>query len=375
LKCLRAWLKFEFHPDILAQISFQYAELTKLIFSLTPELCKYQGSCVSHLIISTAGTHVNPAMETAKRDIGMRVIALIPYIQPAIQNKNKPMIECFQLIFTNLGMMYMEKILADPENEIFGVLLSLLAYNKGKIRFMCNFWKKFFKFIYQIKDEKIREAKIIQFEKIFKQALSITIQLLQIPEETFLLLNKTAILDEQFSDLVENRHDYNKIIKYIGGCLGVKTFWSLISEKFKTDISGISTNPMSVSHWAQLEATLAALGPAFLSIFIFLFLLESEPHDMLEIQDLLIMILSMTKDSIQLQRSIIEIISSVSSNLAAVEPIFKQALKHLFECLEIPLLKDQASDVLLDMLDHNKAFLAENSLLQDLLTSIFFIKN
>ncbi len=96
--------------------------------------------------------------------------------------------------------------------------------------------------------------------------------------------------------------------------------------------------------------------------------IDATQPDMEFLKDLFPLILSMTKESVQLQRTIIEILSSVSSVIAAISPVLKQALRHLFECLEIPLLREEASDVLLELLDNNKAFLAEHELLDDLLT-------
>ncbi len=257
---MRGWLNFEFHPDVLSQISFSYADLTKLIFTLEPHLCKNQAKCISHLIISTAGTHANPAMETAKRDIGMKVIALVPLISPALAEKNEPMVECFQTIFTTLGQTYMDKILEDPNSELYGILLKLLAYPGGKARHVCKFWKKLFKEIYGTTNEDVKKTKVEKMQETFKTALSVCVQLVQLPEGTFIALNKSSITAEEFSDVIDGRYYYQKIVKYIGGCLGAKNSWILIRDRFKNDIDLVGSNPTSVTYWTRLEATLTALG-------------------------------------------------------------------------------------------------------------------
>ena len=373
---MKSWLHFEFQPDILAQISFSYSELTKLVFTLQPQLCKNQSKCISHLIISTSGVHSNPAMETAKRDIGTYVISLVGLIGPALTEKNEDMITCFQTIFTTLGQTYMDKIMEDPASEFYGILLKLLSYPKGKIWAMCKFWKNLFKGIYTMKSEELKKAKVESLQAIFKSALMTCVDLMQLHEDVFLALNKTNINDEEFAEVRDARYHYRKIIKYIGACLGGKDSWIVIRDRFKQDIEAVAANPSAAICWSRLEAVLATLGPLLTCNIVVLndlCDLDSTAIDMEFLKDLFPLILSMTKDSVQLQRSIIQILSSVSSVMAAVEPVFKQALRHLFECVEIPLLKEEASEVLLKLLDDNKAFIAENELLGDLLTGNFVL--
>lgn len=78
----------------------------------------------------------------------------------------------------------------------------------------------------------------------------------------------------------------------------------------------------------------------------------------------------MTKEAIQLQRAILSILSSIAHVISALEPVLQLSLKHLFECLAIPLLKKEASSVLLTIFEQNANYICSSDILESLLKSI-----
>ncbi len=85
-------------------------------------------------------------------------------------------------------------------------------------------------------------------------------------------------------------------------------------------------------------------------------------------EELFQLVLRMNKEAIQLQRSILGILSAVSPLMATLEPLLKLSLTHLVGCLSLPLLKKEASDVLLEILEVNPRALSASSVFDDLLT-------
>ena len=78
LKCFKAWLAFEFHPDLVATIPYTYSELIKLTLGLDPQYITTQARCISYLIVSTSGSHSQQLLESAKRDLGIKIVSFVP---------------------------------------------------------------------------------------------------------------------------------------------------------------------------------------------------------------------------------------------------------------------------------------------------------
>lgn len=93
--------------------------------------------------------------------------------------------------------------------------------------------------------------------------------------------------------------------------------------------------------------------------------------DIIYLKDLFPIILSINKEVIPVQKAIIEILSSASKYVGQISDILKESLKYLFECLNIPLLRKNASEVLLDIMDDNQTYVTEDAIFRDLLICNF----
>ncbi len=379
LKCTKSWLNFEFHPEVLAQLPFVHAELTKLIFGLRNELCTSQAKCISHLIISTSGTHSSPALETAKLDIGKRVVALMDQyvglkhrkhrVGPVLASKNEAMIEAFRTIFTTLSQTYMDKIIGEPKSDLYPIMLELLRYPQGRYSDICKFWKRLFKEIYATGNAEVKVARLAGIKDIIQAAILICLDRMQISGDVFMQMNKKSEHDEEFDDILDQRYYFSKILKYIGACIGAQNAWAIVSPRLRANIEYASANPGLPAAWANLEGTLTCVGEFLICILrLRLYAVVSTKEDIVALKDLFPLVMSMTKEAVQLQRAIIGILSAVAPVISGVEDVLKLSLKHLFECLQVGLLRDEASDVLLNILDRNKDFICEHHLLDDLLS-------
>ena len=256
---MKGWLKFEFRPELISEFSFTYCELMRLIFSLRTETCKNQSRCISHLIISTAGND-SPSMEPTKLAIGSAIFSLIPSIKISFTEKNYTMIDGFQLIFATLGKSYTDKLILNPDLELYDIMLKLLSYPGENLSSLCQFWKGFFQQIEYInkKDRKIEELK-----DLFKNSLLAICDLMKIPKQVFVELNE---LDSNngYKEIFERRNDYGRIIKYIGICIGKNNSWKIINTAFEESIEKL---PINIDYWITIDALLSSLSFLLVCIF------------------------------------------------------------------------------------------------------------
>mmetsp|Transcript_42392 Transcript_42392/g.40633 ORF Transcript_42392/g.40633 Transcript_42392/m.40633 type:complete len:120 (-) Transcript_42392:501-860(-) len=119
----------------------------------------------------------------------------------------------------------MESIVADSNQGIPSILISLLGIRELNSRKQITFWKEFFSTIGKIEDEALRKEKLRHFEPIVIRLLQTIVDIVEPDVDVFSDFNKKKRSNEDFDDFFEMRRDFGKLIQYICRCCGPETIY------------------------------------------------------------------------------------------------------------------------------------------------------
>jgi len=308
-------------------------------------------------------------MKPAKQELGNRVFSLSYLIDSALATENNMVISFLQSVFADLSSKYVNTLLETPDLKLFEVMQKLMGYQSKKLIKVCSFWKDYFKKVNLIKDKEARKARILSLKELIQSLILISLNKIQITEETFIDLNAASSDDELLREVKDQRYDYKKVLYSIGACIDAKDYWLLFKEKFLTCVKTIESNPSERAPWMQLEAIFITLS-ALLRGYFCINSLEVHGDDIIILKELFTLMLNMNKEVIQLQRAIIEVLWSIAKELDKIPDLLKNVLKYLFECIMIPLIKEEALDAVLKVMECNQPLLVDNESFNYLLQSI-----
>lgn len=364
LKCAKNWLRLELHPD---KMFASYPNLLALIFAIDPSLSKQQAKCISELL-RLFSYKQNPQFKEVKEELGKRIFALIPLVDQAFAAANHAIIEFLQSTFAAFCLPNVDVLIETPDWKLLDVMQKLTAYQSKEVVEVCGFWKKYFKRVGRMKSKETKEACVVALKEVIQALIRVCLNRIQLTEESFLDLNAANRDDELLREVKDNRHDYKKILSSIGMCVKAKDYWMLFEGTFAGCVQAINADPANRTPWIQLEAILFTLS-ALLKGNLAGSFSSAYGDDVVLLKDFFISILNMNKEAIQLQRSVLAIVWSISQVLQRVPDVLKAALNHLFQCLSVPLLKEDAVDTLLQVMDYNSFALINPDFLSALLTS------
>eukprot|EP00826_Nyctotherus_ovalis_P052306 TRINITY_DN6610_c0_g1_i2.p2 TRINITY_DN6610_c0_g1~~TRINITY_DN6610_c0_g1_i2.p2 ORF type:complete len:375 (+),score=101.70 TRINITY_DN6610_c0_g1_i2:1295-2419(+) len=348
LKCAKNWLSLELHPD---KIFASYPNLLALIFAIDPSLSKQQAKCISKLL-RIFSYKQNLQLKEVREELGKRIFALIPLVDQAFAAANYAIIEFLQSTFAAFCLPNVETLIETPDWKLLDVMQKLTAYQSKEVGEVCIFWKRYFKRVGRMKNKEVKEACVVALKEVIQALIHVCLNRIQLTEESFLDLNAVNSDDELLREVKDNRHDYRKILISIGMCVKAKDYWMLFEGTFAGCVQAINADPANKTPWIQLEAILFTLS-ALLKGNLAGNYSSEYGDDVVLLKNLFISILSMNKEAVQLQRSVLAILWSISQVLHRVPDVLKAALNHLFQCSSIPLLKEDAADTLLQVMDYN----------------------
>jgi hypothetical protein len=338
------------------------------MFAVDNNLCKAQAKCITNLI-ELIDSDRDPAMKPTKLELGNRVFSLAPLVDPALASGNHVVLSFLQSAFAELSFAYLDALLETPDWKLFEIMQKLMGYQSKKVMEVCNFWKAYFKQVNLTKDKEIRKARILSLKELIQSLIFISLAKIQITEESFIDLNAANSDDELLKEVKDQRQDYKKVLNYIGACVDAKDYWLLLKDKFLACVKEIESNSNVRTPWIQLEAIFVTLS-ALLKGYFRVISLEIHGDDIITLKELFVLMLNMNKDVIQLQRAIIEVLWSIAKELDKTPNVLKSALKYLFECTMIPLIRDEAVDAVLKVMECNQSSLVDNESFNYLLQSI-----
>lgn len=256
---MKGWLEFEFHPELVTQIAFNYSEVFKLVFALQPELAATQAKCIVRLIISTSGAG-NPSMEPVRIAVGTRVIALSQTVDALLESKCHRTIQALQEILSIFGKVFLPKLVANMDMEWNKAVVKLLTYKGKKTKLVCEFLADYFK---QVKDRLAAGASNKDIDELLSGVLVLVTSLSRLPKRVFNEFNEE---DETFKKTMNRRKHYGKVISSVGLCLSIKCSWEILRQSLDIECKPATSN--DTNYLIMLEALLFALHYLLLCTFI-----------------------------------------------------------------------------------------------------------
>eukprot|EP00826_Nyctotherus_ovalis_P004159 TRINITY_DN10869_c0_g1_i1.p1 TRINITY_DN10869_c0_g1~~TRINITY_DN10869_c0_g1_i1.p1 ORF type:complete len:194 (+),score=51.18 TRINITY_DN10869_c0_g1_i1:931-1512(+) len=174
----------------------------------------------------------DPTVKGLSHEMGARAFGLMPLLKTAMAEGNYKVIRFFQTVFSALCLSYVDALVATPDWEVLEVMQKLMEYHSEEGKAVCNFWKVFFMTVSQKKLDKKICADL--FEGLIKRAVNISLSKVELPEQIFLDLNSADCDSELLFEIKEGRANFTRILRYVGACVGSKTYWPLLSDRFMT---------------------------------------------------------------------------------------------------------------------------------------------